>query len=650
MIPDNNKNSMHPEDTRNMLIFFLIAMTLYLTYNHFVVKPKAEALKAAQQAQQVEMMRDQATQSLKQFEELPREEAIAATRDSRVDIAADEVSGSINLVGGRMDDLVLREYFETLEHKKNQSLLSPVQTEFPRFIEYGWVSKNTALKLPDAKTPWQVEGDAKLSSAQPLTLYWTNPQGIRFERVIRVDEHYMFTVTQRVINTSDEDITVYPYAMAAQNGISPDSASRAIAHEGLIGFVGDELNEFSYKDIRKNPVQKLSADKGWAGLTEKYWLVGLIPAKGEQTTYTFKYKGTEKDTENNGRYQVDVVGAPVTVKAGEQGEYSSLAYIGPKKIMTLRAYSRDLDIPGFDLALDFGFWWFLSKPFSLALHYLGLLVGNMGVAIILLTLIIRSSVFPLTNTSYRSFAKMKKVAPQIEELRKAYGKDKAELQKHIMELYQREGVNPLSGCFPILLQIPIFFALYKTLFVTIEMRHAPFFGWIKDLSAPDPTSVFNLFGLIPWDPPSVLMIGVWPCIMLVALIFQRKLNPPPTDPLQRDMMRYFPFIMTFIMAKFASGLVIYWTFSAVVGLVQQVIIMKSLNVPIHLFGESEEEQQVVDGPSVHPLIEMTAEEVEKAMFGDGEEDEPKPAKKISPPKPKKKTTGKKAKKPGKKKS
>ena len=332
---------------------------------------------------------------------------------------------------------------------------------------------------------------------------------------------------------------------------------------------------------------------------------------------------------------MDYTASAVSIPAGSSADVTSHIFVGAKEVLVLEDYKDNLNIPHFDLAVDFGWFWFMTMPFFFALHYLHLAIGNMGVAIICLTIIIRMLTYPLTATSFRSFAKMKKVNPQIVELRSKYGNDKQRLQQEIVELYSREGVNPMSGCLPILIQIPIFFSLYKVFFVTIEMRHAPFFGWIQDLSAPDPTSIFNLFGLLPFDPILGIQIGVWPCLMMVIMLIQKKLNPPPQDNIQRAMMNVFPFMIGFLMAGFASGLVIYWTFSGLISMLQQMYIMRSLNVPIYLFGQEDHDDKVIEavekGPAVHPLTEMAEEDMEEALFGH-EEEAPK---QVSPPKPKK---------------
>ena len=360
-------------------------------------------------------------------------------------------------------------------------------------------------------------------------------------------------------------------------------------------------------------------------------------------TYRFRYAPDVLKKENT-RYQTDFTGSLITIANGASAEHSYNLYAGAKRVMTLEDYQYKMGVMNLDYAVDFGWFWFFTKPFFFALHFLGLLFGNMGVAILVLTFIVRMAVFPLTNISYKSFAKMKVVGPQITALRDEFSDDKERLQQEIVKLYQKEGVNPMSGCLPMLLQIPLFFAFYKTILITIEIRHAPFFGWIQDLSAKDPTTIFNLFGLLPYDPPSFLMIGVWPCVMLIAMLMQKKLNPPPQDKMQRDMMNMFPFFITFIMAGFASGLVMYWAFSAILSIMQQAYIMRSMGVPIYFFNKDhfkeELEQKVEMGPDVNPLMEMAEDEAEKALFGEGD-DAPKA---ITPPKPKKNTKPKAKKK------
>lgn len=635
---DGNKDPMKPDELRNLFIFMICAALLYFTYDAFVLKPQATALKQANLAAQAKLdvegpsaaVPTETTQAL-----LPREEIMDDTRRLKIDNG--EVFGSIALKGGRLDDISFHEYYKTLDEQKNVELLNPRGSAHARYIDYGWVAADKGVNVPDADTVWRVAGNQALTVDSPVTLQWDNGAGLVFERTISIDENYLFTVTQNVTNNSGRAVTLFPYGLISQTGLPEDFQGVYLMHEGPIGYIGDELVEVKYKTARKEPVESVQANKGWVGITEKFWLTALIPPQGEMVKYNFDYAGTVKDPDNKGRYQVDYVGAAVEIAPGSSASSESHIFTGAKKVLLLEEYGEKLGIQNLDLAVDFGVLWFLTKPFFFALHYLGLWIGNMGFAIIALTLVIRMAVFPLTNASYRSFAKMKKVSPQVAELREKH-KDKQELQQELMKLYQAEGVNPMAGCFPILLQIPIFFALYKTLFVSLEIRHAPFIGWIQDLSAPDPTTLFNLFGLIPWDPPGFLMIGAWPCFMLIAMLIQKQLNPPPQDPLQRDMATYFPIVMTFILAKFPSGLVVYWAVGAWFGLAQQMVIMRGMGVPIHLFGETEAEKKIEDdidhgGTVVHPLVEMAEDDIEEALFG--EHDDKQPKKKLSKPKPKK---------------
>ncbi len=643
----NNKDQMHPDDMRNLVIFGVISIVLWFGYTTFILEPQKEAMKEAQraEAQQVAARIEMGLPEIVDAVAEPLSQDKALQQTERLDLDNGEIFGSISLSGGRIDNIALHEFYDTLDKKNNVLVLSPRGTKFPRYIDYGWIASDESVSVPGAKTLWYVQGNKKLSPGYPVKLLWNNGQGLFFERQYSIDEHYLITVTQKVFNTSDEKVTLYPYGLISQTGLPPNLAATWISHEGPIGYMGDELAEISYKKLRKEGSRSYNARSGWIGISDKYWMTSLIPPQGQNVKYSFHYAGgaLKKGPKDTGRYQVDFTGAALTLASGEASTSESQIYVGAKKVYMLEDYEDALNVPNLSLAVNFGWFWFLSKPFFYALHFLGQSLGNMGVAIILLTLVIRSAVFPLTNASYKSFAKMKKATPQVTALREKYGDDKQMLQKELMEMYQREGVNPMAGCLPMLLQIPIFFALYKVLFLTIEVRHAPFFGWIKDLSAPDPLSIFNLFGIIPWDPPGFLMIGVWPCLMLLGMMIQKKLNPPPQDPIQRDMANYFPFVMTFVLAQFASGLVIYWTFSAYIGLVQQMIIMRSMGVPIYLFGQSEEEEELEEavekGPPLHPLVDLAEEEVEDALFGDDDNGAEKPQ--ISAPKPKKKRKKKK---------
>lgn len=627
----NDKDKMHPEDMRNLIIFAVVSILLWTLYEIFVLQPQTEALEKAKKAR-AELIQEKP--DIAEFVPLSREEALGSS--VRLPFDNGQIFGSISLRGGHIDDLSLRHCYATLDKKNNVVLFQPEKTEGARYVDYGWVSEDE-IALPGETTQWEIDGNRTLGPDAPVTLVWESREGLHFERKISLDKEFGFQITQRVVNLSDRTVTLYPYALAVQTGTPKGYEGRWIMHEGPMGFIDNALVELPYKDMTKEPRRVLEGETGWIGISDKYWMTALVPAQNQRTKYRFKFS---PDPVRNAydRYQTDFTGPPMVLKAGAI-ENSWHLYAGAKKVLTLEDYQRKWGIKNLDLAVDFGWFWFFTKPFFFALHYLGLLVGNMGIAIIILTVLIRSAVFPLTNISYKSFAKMKVVAPQLHELREKYGNDKEKLQTSVMELYQKEGVNPMSGCLPILVQIPIFFAFYKVLYITIEIRHAPFFGWIQDLSAKDPTSVFNLFGFLPYDVPAVLGIGVWPCLMLLVMLVQKRLNPPPQDKMQRDMMNYFPFIITFVMAGFPSGLVVYWTFSALISVIQQTIIMRRMGVPIYLFEKDkfaeQLEKDLEKGPDVHPLAQMVEDEVEEALLGKDEED-PAP---VKPPK-----SGKKKKK------
>ena len=608
-----DRNQMHPQDMRNLILFMVISVALWMAYDHFIVGPKQQAVRAAQ----TQMQQQLASGAVKEEKILPRDEVIAASQRLKIDNA--HVFGSINLKGARLDDLHLKNYFTKIGGTETVSVLSPASTAHPRFIEMGWVPAGNA-KTPDADSVWSVSGNRELTPDAPVTITWNNGAGLTFERKIAIDNDFGFTVTQKVTNRGTDSVSLHPYALVSEHGLPEDFSGRWIIHEGPIGYIGEELVEHQYNDVEDKGRDQYTANKGWIGITEKYWLSAIVPPQGENATYRFAH--THPTTPNGkDKYQADVMGAARTIAAGETVSVDTRLFVGAKQIHTLEDYEKKWAIPHFDLAVDFGLFYFLTRPFAFLLHTFYGWVGNFGIAIIMLTFVVRAAVFPLANTSYRSFGQLRKVSPMMYELREKYKDDKVKLQQELVALYQKEKVNPMAGCLPILVQIPIFFALFKVLSNTLEMRHAPFFGWIQDLSAPDPTSVFNLFGLIPWDPPKVLMIGVWPCLMLITMILQRKMNPPPQDKTQAMIIAAMPWLMTYVLAGFASGLVIYWTFSNLLAVIQQYIIMRSMGVEVHLFTRDKEkekmEEAVAHGPSIHPELEAAEEAVEHAIKGDG---------------------------------
>lgn len=584
---DPNKN-MHPDDRRNLLIFFALTILVFLGYDMFIHQPQLQERRAAAQAQAVLAAQQAEMQAALPVEERdngqPLDRAQAVSRaDARIAFENDVVIGSINLVGGRLDDLSLKEHYVTTAREKNVHLLSPTRSPHPEFTDTGWVgAPESSTSLPGSDTVWRlVSGDA-LGVNAPVTIEWNNQQGMTFRRVFALDENYLITVIDTVVNKRAGDVILFPYASATQHGI-PSRVERAmIVHEGPIAYTGDELQETSYKKLDKENTQSFDGTaNGWIGLTQKYWLVAMAPGATDAGQTRYRFRATDIPNGQN-HYQTGFTGASVIVPANGEASHETRIYAGPKKLRMLEAY-EEAGITRFDLAIDYGLLYFLTRPLATLLIWLGQMTGSFAVALLILTVIVRLAVFPLANKSYRSFARMRKLAPKMQEMKEKFGDDRAAMQQAMFKLYQQEKVNPVAGCFPMLLQIPIFFAMYKVLYGTIEMRHTPFWGWIGDMSAPDPTSLFNLFGLIPIDLPSFLMIGAWPCIMCVTLILLQRLSPPPTDQAQKTILGIMPFFITIILASFPAGLVIYWTWSNMLSILQQSILMKQEGVDIHLF-------------------------------------------------------------------
>ncbi|HYE01285.1 MAG TPA: membrane protein insertase YidC, partial [Alphaproteobacteria bacterium] len=511
---------------------------------------------------------------------VPGAAATARTREqvvaegSRVKINTPRLHGSINATGGRIDDLTLADYHTTVDPQSPEvTLLSPAGTQSPYFAEFGWVpaASTAADQVPNASTPWQVSG-GPLAPNAPVTLTWTSPGGVQYTRTVAVDANYMFTVTDKVTNGSGAPVTLSPYGLVSRHG-EVTTEGFYILHEGPLGVLDGTLREYAYDDLADAPTEH-STVGGWLGITDKYWLTALVPEQQAAVKAGFRRTGAGAAV----RTQVDFLGDPRTLEPNGTTEITSRLFAGAKEFDVITGYEGSLGITNFDRAIDFGWFYFLTRPIFWLLLKIHGLVGNFGVAILVLTVIIRLALYPLANKSFTSMSKMKALQPKMQELREKYGEDRVKMNTALMELYKKEKVNPVSGCLPILVQIPIFFALYKVLFVTIEMRHAPFFGWIQDLSAPDPTTIFNLFGLIPWNPPQFLMIGIWPLIMGVTMYIQQKLNPPPADPVQARIFQMLPILFTFMLGGFPAGLVIYWAWNNTLSVAQQYMIMRRMGV------------------------------------------------------------------------
>src|SRR3954453_7635490 len=523
-----------------------------------------------------------------------RESAIGTT--PRVKIETPRVTGSLSLKGARIDDLSLVQFRETVDPASPAIVLySPSGTATPYYAEFGWVAASgSTVRIPDQNTVWQQEGSGSLTPSTPVTLKYDNGEGLTFRRTISIDERYLFTIKDDVSNVGNAPITLYPFALISRHG-TPHVEGYYILHEGLIGYLGDKgLQEYGYKKIDDAKAVSFKVTDGWLGITDKYWASALLPDTGAQLEAGFSSNlvGT------GGTYQTDYLQDPQTIATGGTATANARLFAGAKQasvvginfpLAGLVGYNKQLGLNLFDLLIDWGWFYFITKPMFLALDFFYHLVGNFGFAILLVTVLVKLLFFPLANKSYASMAKMKSVQPQLAALKERYPDDKMKQQQEMMEIYKKEKINPIAGCLPIALQIPVFFSLYKVLFVTIEMRHAPFFGWIKDLSAPDPTNLFNLFGLLHFDPTTVplfghyLALGVWPIIMGITMWFQMKLNPTPPDPTQKMIFDWMPLIFTFMLAGFPAGLVIYWAWNNLLSVLQQSFIMRKNGVKVELF-------------------------------------------------------------------
>jgi YidC/Oxa1 family membrane protein insertase len=525
---------------------------------------------------------------------LSREAALAA--NPRVKIDTPRLSGSISLKGARIDDLALTQYRETVDPVSPPIVLfSPSQSASPYYAEFGWVpAAGATVRMPDQNTVWQQEGSGALTPTNPVTLKYDNGEGLTFRRTIAVDDRYLFTVKDDVTNAGTAPVTLYPFALISRHG-TPHVSGYYILHEGLIGYMGEHgLQEYAYKKIDDAKTVSFDATNAWLGITDKYWAAALLPDTNAkvQARYSSNLVGSTRN------YQTDYLQEPQTVPAGGTASTGTRLFAGAKEasvvginfpLVGFGGYNKQLGLNHFDLLIDWGWFYFITKPMFLALDFFYHLFGNFGISILLVTVIVKLLFFPLANKSYASMAKMKSVQPQLQALKERYPDDRMKQQQEMMEIYKKEKINPIAGCLPVALQIPVFFSLYKVLFVTIEMRHAPFFGWIKDLSAPDPTNLFTLFGLFHFDPTQVPMVGhylalgIWPIIMGITMWFQMKLNPTPPDPTQKMIFDWMPLIFTFMLAGFPAGLVIYWAWNNTLSVLQQSFIMRRNGVKVELF-------------------------------------------------------------------
>ncbi len=554
-------------DTKNIIAAISLSAAVIILYSLFFA-PSPQDRKQIQPEKNITSESTDAP-SLEQNEpvsKISRTDAI--NEGNRILFENDSIKGSISLTGSSIDDLTFKKYTKTLNGKDNIVLLNPKKVQNGYFVETGWVTANKNIEIPNSKTIWKIEGNNKLAPNSPVKLVWTNDDGIKFEKKISIDNQYLFTINQTIINNSDKTYNFYTYGQIIRNE-APEVTNFYILHEGLLGVFDDQLIEEDYDDIEEKKYS-VNAEAGWLGITDKYWITSLIPEEEKKFRAEFDYKN---------KFKANFIETNATeVGANETKSNNIKIIIAAKEVEIIDGYAERLNINKYDLAIDWGWFYFIVKPLFFVTDYFFKLTGNFGISIILITFCIRLIFFPLANYSFRSMAKMKVLQPEMARLKELHKEDKMKLQQEMMALYKKEKVNPVSGCLPIFIQIPFFFAIYKMLFVTIEMRHQPFFGWIKDLSERDPTSIFNLFGLIPWDPPSFLLIGAWPVLMGVTMYLQQKLNPAPPDPVQAKIFMFFPLFLTVILAPFPSGLVIYWTINNVLTMAQQYVIMKRTTV------------------------------------------------------------------------
>ena len=593
-------------DNKNTILAIVLSALVLLGWQYFFAAPQEKARQEQLQAQQQKQNTPTAAQpgqpvppavqtgapqvpgqASPPTAAAPVDRTAALATSQRVPIATGSLQGSIALKGGRVDDLALVKFRETVDPKSPPIvLLSPSGTADPFYAEFGWTGTAGAnVRLPTSETVWKQAGSGALSVNHPVTLTYDNDEGLEFRRTIAVDDKYLFTIKDEITNKNSSPISIYPYALISRHG-TPQTLGYYILHEGLIGVLGDSgLQEFTYKNITEKKAVNFDVTNGWLGITDKYWAAVLLP----DTTARLKARFSTGMLGNVPTYQTDYLLDAQTVAPGATASANARLFAGAKEVAVINEYDKQLKLNRFDLLIDWGWFYFITKPLFIAIDYLYRLVGNFGLAILIVTVLIKIAFFPLANKSYASMAKMKAVQPQMTALRERFANDKARQQQELMELYKREKINPLAGCLPIAIQIPVFFSLYKVLFVTIEMRHAPFFGWIHDLSAQDPTNIFNLFGLIPFDPTvlpligSFLHLGAWPLIMGVTMWVQMKLNPAPPDPTQAMIFNWMPLIFTFMLANFPAGLVIYWAWNNSLSVLQQSVIMRKHGAKIELF-------------------------------------------------------------------
>ena len=554
-------------DTKNIIAAISLSIAIIVLWSLFFQPVPKDSRGLGESEKKLLNSSDMPTiDNEKKDEILSRNDALQLSE--RIYFENESIKGSISLKGAAIDDLTFKKFKEKLESDEKVVLLNPKDTSLGYYVESGWVTSNKNIDLPNNNSLWKVDGNSKLSEKNDVKIIWENKQGLIFEKIISIDNQYLFTVKQNIKNRTSNIYNFYPYGQIIRKEL-PEIIDFFILHEGPIGVFDQQLVEKDYKDIIDKKFSK-NANEGFLGITDKYWLTSLIPEKNKKFRADFEYKE---------KFKVNFVETePIEIQPNGQINSEIKIIIAAKEVGVIDGYNDSLNLTKFDLVIDWGWFYWIVKPLFFLNDYFFKLAGNYGIAIILITVCLRLAFFPLNNYAFKSMSKMKVLQPEMARLKEVHKDDKMKLQQAMMQLYKKEGVNPVSGCLPILISIPFFFAIYKMLFVTIEMRHQPFFGWIKDLSEKDPTSIFNLFGLIPWDPPSFMIIGALPILMGLTMWLQQKLNPAPQDEIQKKIFMFFPLFLTIILAPFPSGLVLYWTANNILTMAQQYVIMKKTTV------------------------------------------------------------------------
>jgi YidC/Oxa1 family membrane protein insertase len=574
-------------NNKNILLATILSAIVLLCWTWLYEKPRIEKIEAQKKIEAAKNpVKKNISSSPKEFlsstkkeSEIflalkSRENILLEEKSSRVKIESNLLHGSISLKGARFDDLTLARYFKTPEEKEEVVLFAPSESKERYFADFGWISSDVNLEMPKPDTMWKSSAE-KLTPQNPITLSWKNQQGIEFIIKISLDENYMFNIKQTIKNNSPKEISIASYGRI-NRVLNSVKKANYILHEGAIGAFQGVLHETNYGDLikeKKFSFDDMAESGGWLGITDKYWLSSIIPDKSISYRANFSYNSSNQ----NKLFNSEFIGQEFQIAVKETLEFDHHLFAGAKKVRLLDQYAKDLNLKLFDRSIDFGWFYFLTKPFFFIVELLYKLLGNFGLAILAMTVLVKLALFPMANKSYAAIAKVKKLQPKIEIVRSKFKDDKIAMNREMMELYKRELVNPAAGCLPILVQIPVFFALYKVLFVTLDMRHAPFYGWIKDLSMPDPTSIFNLFGLLPFEVSSTFTIGVWPILMGLTMIVQQKLSPASADPMQAKILKWMPYVLTFVLAAFPAGLLIYWTWSNILSILQQWVITKKIS-------------------------------------------------------------------------